>query len=216
MVRVKICGITNIDDAMYAAELGTDAVGFIFYRKSPRFIDPDEAGKIVRQLPPFISAVGVFVNEEPGKVIRTARRSGIDTLQLHGDEPPDWCDRLGDFSVIKAFRVAKDFDPEILKAYKVSAYLLDTYAPGKYGGTGKTFDWQLAVTAGRFGRIIASGGIGPDNVIDVIQKIRPYAVDVNSGVEIEPGKKDRGKLSDLFEKLKEFRHGKKQSSTSER
>jgi len=208
MVKVKVCGITNVDDAMYAAELGADALGFIFYRGSPRFIDPGEARRIIAELPPFISAVGVFVNESPGEITRVARSSGIDTIQLHGDEPPERCDALRPYRVIKAFRVGGSFDPEILRRYRACAYLLDSYDPGKYGGTGRTFDWRIAGAAGRFGKVIVSGGIGPDNVLDVVERSHPYAVDVNSAVELAPGRKDRKKLRTLFEKLKELRHGK--------
>ena len=194
MVRVKICGITNGEDACCAVEHGADALGFNFYPPSPRYILPEVAGEIVRRLPPFVTPVGVFVNEEREQIEAVVASAGLRAIQLHGDEPPEAC--LGhSVPVIRAARVGDRFDPENLKAFPVDTFLLDTAKAGLYGGTGKTFDWGLAREAATCGRIILSGGINPDNVAEAIRAVRPYAVDVNSGVEAEPGRKDPHKLA---------------------
>lgn len=192
MIKVKICGITREEDAIAAAELGADAVGFNFYQKSPRYVDPYTAGQIARRLPPFISVVGVFVNEPTDSLCQTAAEALIDIIQFHGDEEPYVC---GSFPgrTIKAIRVKPDEDiVEQVAPYKgsVSAILLDTYSEG-YGGSGKKFDWEKAVKAKKFGRIILAGGLNPDNVADGIKAVEPYGVDVAGGVETEPGIKDK-------------------------
>lgn len=200
MIKVKICGITNMEDALAAVDYGTDALGFVFYQKSPRYVSPEMAHKITSQLPPFISTVGVFANEAPEKIKEILEFSGIDILQLHGDEPPDTCYIW--HRVIKALRV-KDFaDLKPLEVCRVSAFLLDTYSAESYGGTGQIFNWDIAVEAKRFGRIILSGGLNPDNIEKAIRYARPYAVDVSSGIEEEKGKKDLKKMKVFIERAK--------------
>lgn len=206
MVRVKICGITNLKDAMAACEYGADALGFIFYEKSPRYITPASVISIIKELPPFISKVGVFVNEPVEKVRQIKVLTGIDVVQLHGDETPEMCDSVGD-EVIKAFKVGEEgrlfgsrgFD---ISRYKVSAYLLDTYKVGLHGGTGETFDWDIAIEAKEFGRLILAGGLTPENISEAVKKVRPYAVDVASGVEKSPGIKDLKKVKEFVERAK--------------
>ncbi|MDP2167148.1 MAG: phosphoribosylanthranilate isomerase [Thermodesulfovibrionales bacterium] len=189
MVKVKICGITNIEDALAAAGLGADALGFVFYKGSPRYIAPDEAKKIISRLPPFISAVGVFVDEKTDDVLMMAGHAGIDIVQFHGHEPPEAC--IIDRRVIKAVRVKELSDLEPLKRYGgVSAFLLDTYAPDALGGTGRIFNWDIALEAKLMGRVILAGGLTPENVQQAVRWVHPYAVDVSSGVEKEKGKKD--------------------------
>jgi phosphoribosylanthranilate isomerase len=203
-VKVKICGITNWRDAELAASTGADALGFIFVSGSPRYIDPETATGIVRDLPPFVTPVGVFADHPLEEVRGVMTQCGIRTVQLHGTESPEYCKELQGF-VIKTFRVRKDQNLQDLQAYRVAAYLLDTFEEKKLGGTGKTFPWELATTAKAFGRVIVSGGLTPTNVDQVIQQVRPYGVDVSSGVEERPGKKDPGKLRDFIARAKEAR-----------
>ncbi len=200
-MKTKICGITNIDDALCAVELGADALGFIFVESSPRYISPAAAHAIIRALPPFVVPVGVVMNTQRAAIRAIAEESGIGCVQLHGDEQPEEMTGLG-VPAYKSFRVDGKFSPEILRRYPGPAYLLDTYAEGGLGGTGKTFDWDIAVGAKAFGKIILAGGLNPENIAGAIRKIRPYAVDINSGVEISPGKKDRIKLQELFRVLR--------------
>lgn len=193
-VRVKICGITNSDDALAAADAGADAIGFVFFRSSPRFIEPDHAARIIRLLPPFVTSVGVFVNEIPRRIEEIISETGIDVVQLHGDEPPSSCSLSR--RVIKGFRVRDLSSIDALMPYQgyVSAFLLDTYSPDRYGGTGRTFPWDIAVRAKRFGTIILAGGLTPDNVDQAIETVKPFGVDVSSGVESVVGKKDIAKI----------------------
>jgi len=198
--RVKICGITNLEDALKAAELGADALGFIFYKLSPRHISPRTAALIVRELPPFVVPVGVFVDEEPGKVASVAAETGISAVQLHGSETPEYCERLmGSLKVIKAVRIKERSDIMRLRSYNVSAFLLDTFREGVPGGTGETFDWEIALEAKALGRVILSGGLNPGNVREAIEKVEPYAIDASSGLETKPGKKDHKKLEKFME-----------------
>ena len=198
-VRVKICGITNFEDAQVAVEAGAHALGFIFFSQSPRNISPAEAKRIIEQLPPFVARVGVFVNESFETILRIVKETGIDTVQLHGDESPELCEELAreNLKVIKAFRIKDGNSLGALKDFRVSAFLLDSYVPGQLGGTGAKFNWDLAVQASGLGTpIILAGGLVPENVRDAISKVAPYGVDVSSGVELElaPGKKDHAKV----------------------
>ena len=206
MGTVKICGITNPEDAFAAVRYGADAVGFVFYHKSPRAVSPETAKAIISSLPPFITTVGVFVDEEIREMERIASYAGLDVIQLHGSEPPDKCN--AGRKVIKAVRVKHPADIEILKQYRdISAFLLDTFSPSASGGTGETFNWEIAVEAKRFGRIILAGGLNPGNVEEAIKLVRPYGVDVSSGVEgAVKGRKDHAKLKLFIERAgKAFR-----------
>jgi len=200
--RVKICGITREEDALMAVEVGADALGFIFYPKSPRYITPEEARLIKTKLPPFVTTVGVFVDEDAGRVMEIARDAGLGAIQLHGHETPAYCANMG-INVIKALRVRDEGDIRAMARYEVSAFLLDTYKEGQMGGTGEVFDWDLALKANQ-GKtpIILSGGLNPDNVARAVEKVRPYAVDVSSGVEVQSGVKDRDKVRNFIENAK--------------
>ncbi|MBM4301354.1 MAG: phosphoribosylanthranilate isomerase [Deltaproteobacteria bacterium] len=199
MVRIKICGITNLEDALLAAELGADALGFIFYPKSPRKVAPETAREIIARLPPFVASVGVFVDEEAAVVQELAASLGLDWVQLHGQESPDYCLSLGR-RVIKGFRIKDGTSLKDLALYRgaVQAFLLDTYKPGQVGGTGESFDWHLALEAKPYGRIILAGGLNAENVAQAIATALPAAVDAASGTEAAPGKKDPDKLRAFF------------------
>jgi len=191
--RIKICGITNLDDALFAVEAGADALGFVFYSKSPRGVDPESVREIVQHLPPFATVVGVFVDEKIETVREIAKYCSLDLCQLHGTESPEfceWCDRR----VIKAFRIQDDSFLTKMKGYEVAGFLLDAYHPDRYGGTGESADWTLAKEGTRRGTVVLAGGLTPENVGEAIAQVRPYAVDVSSGVEREPGRKDREKV----------------------
>jgi len=208
MVKVKICGITNHEDASEAVRLGAEALGFIF-APSPRQIVPELARDIIVDLPPFVQAVGVFVNEELSAIRDKVAYCGLDMVQLHGDEPPEFCRELMP-RTLKAFRIKDTSSLSPIGAYKglVKALLLDTYQEGLKGGTGKTFDWGLAVEAGKFGiPVILSGGLGPSNIETAISTVKPYAVDVNSTIEARPGKKDHALMRELMEKVNGMRRG---------
>lgn len=201
MVRIKICGITNIEDALAAVEYGADVIGFVFQPKSPRAVTPDAAKKIVSALPPFVATVGVFVDESKQTIEKVAQHVGLNVVQLHGNEPPDACNLSR--KVIKAIRVRDLTVLEPLKRYNVSAFLLDTYSPHSMGGTGQIFNWDIAVEAKKFGRIILAGGLNSENVEDAIRWVRPYGVDVATGVESnKKGKKDHKKLKLFIEKAR--------------
>lgn len=199
MMRVKICGITNLRDALSAVELGADALGFVF-AQSPRQISIKEVERIIKRLPPLVTTVGVFVNEMPGVVMKTVIRCRLGALQFHGEESPAYLSDFFPEKIIKAFGIKDKGSLGRLPQYKtVSAYLLDTYQPGKKGGSGKTFNWDLAVEAKKYKKpIILSGGLTPQNVREAILKVKPYAVDVSSGVEREPGKKDYWKMKEFI------------------
>jgi phosphoribosylanthranilate isomerase len=198
---VKICGITNLEDAVHAVRCGADAVGFNFYAKSPRWIEPEHAAEIIRQLPEHISKIGVFVNARRKFIHDVITVAKLSAVQLHGNEGPD---DLIDYEVsaIKAFRVTRDFDVEVLRNYVVDAFLLDAYRKGVYGGTGQTFDWHIAVKAKDYGRIILSGGLTPDNIEAAVRFVQPYGVDVCSGIEAKPGKKNPDKVRDFIARAK--------------
>jgi phosphoribosylanthranilate isomerase len=192
MVKVKICGITNLKDARQAVKAGADFLGFNFYPRSPRFVTPRTARRILRRLPKKIASVGVFVNQREGEMLKIARQVGLDYIQLHGEESPAAIAKLaGNLPVIKAVRVRDSFRATELVRYKrVSAFLLDGFDRRRRGGSGKTFRWNLALRARRAGHIFLAGGLTPENVTQAIRSARPYAVDVCSGVEARPGKKD--------------------------
>jgi phosphoribosylanthranilate isomerase len=193
-VIVKICGITNPEDGLAAAAAGADALGFVFCESSPRKVSVLTAAEIARNLPPLVVKVGVFVNAPEELVVRAIGECGLNLLQFHGDEPPDYCRQFGLMSM-KAFRVRDAASLAELANYATDAWLLDAYSPHKPGGTGEKFNWDLAVEAQRLGRpIFLAGGLTPDNVAEAVSKVRPYGVDVSSGVEAAPGKKDLGKV----------------------
>lgn len=197
--RVKICGITRWEDAHLAVELGAAALGFNFYRPSPRYLDPRQARRIVTQLPPLVLAVGVFADETDGvKIAEVARAAGVSVVQLHGPKFPASNGGLENYRVIRAVSVRQSSNLSDLSHIAASAILFDTFDPEWRGGTGKTFDWSQAREAKRYGPIILAGGLTPENVGRAIREVRPYAVDVASGVESEPGKKDAVKLRAFF------------------
>jgi phosphoribosylanthranilate isomerase len=192
--KVKICGITNAPDAQSAIEAGADALGFIFYEKSPRYVPLKQAAEIAKSWQPLIMRVGVFVNPAEEFVLNAIAECGLTMLQFHGDEPPEFCTQFGLMSM-KAFRVhGPETLPEIPK-YQTDAYLLDAYSSTTLGGTGEKFNWDLAVEAQKFGKpIFLAGGLTAENVAGAIRKVRPFGVDVSSGVESAPGKKDHAKV----------------------
>ena len=198
-VKVKICGITNIADAIAAAEAGADAIGLMFYEKSPRNISIQTAKEIVRELPPHIIKVGVFVNPSEELVLRVIGDCGVGLLQFHGDETPEFCTQFGLMSM-KAFRIRDAESLCALPMYLTDAWLLDAFADDKLGGTGEKFNWDLAIEAQKHGRpIFLAGGLTAENVAEAIRKVKPFAVDVSSGVESTPGKKDHAKIRAFIE-----------------
>jgi phosphoribosylanthranilate isomerase len=201
--KIKICGITNLPDARLAVELGAAALGFIFYPKSPRYVPVAKAADICNALPPFVAKVGVFVDELEFEIEKALRECLLNALQFHGDEPPGFCQKFAAKS-IKAIRVRDESSLRTAAEYDVDALLLDTYIDSERGGTGQTFDWSLTVKAQETlaPPVILSGGLTPANVQEAIRKVRPYAVDVSSGVEREPGKKDPEKLRRFIELVK--------------
>ena len=212
MTRIKICGITNIDDALMAIDAGADALGFNFVPDTPRYLkDTKAAAKIIEQLPPFITAVGLFVNAAPELIQSIADKCQLDMLQLHGDESPQFCQGFNR-RVIKAVRVKDESSCSHLSDYRVSGYLLDTYVKGELGGTGVAFDWRLAVKAKQYGRIVLAGGLNPDNVGSAVQQVRPYGVDVSSRVEASPGRKDPVKVRAFIQNVREADREWKQSN----
>jgi len=193
-VKVKICGITNVADALATAEAGADMVGLMFYEKSPRHLSMEMATEISRQLNPFIVKVGVFVNPPEELVLRAIGECGVGLLQFHGEETPEFCTQFGVMSM-KAFRVRDATSLQALAAYHTEAWLLDAYTPGKLGGTGTTFNWELVLEAKKAGKpIFLAGGLTPGNVAEAVRRVQPFGVDVSSGVESAPGRKDPEKV----------------------
>ena len=193
-VKVKICGITNLADAAAAAAAGADLLGFVFHEQSPRLVTVQTAREIARQLPPYITRVGVFVNAAEQLVTQAIGECGLNLVQFHGEETPEYCRRFGVMSM-KAFRVRDAETLSALPAYRTDAWLLDAHVPGQPGGTGATFNWDLAVEAVKLGRpIFLAGGLTPQNVAQAVSRVRPFGVDVSSGVEVGPGKKDPAKM----------------------
>jgi phosphoribosylanthranilate isomerase len=210
-VKVKICGITNWPDARRAIDAGADFLGFNFYAGSPRYVTPAKARLIVRRLPKNVASVGVFVNESEQKMLEIAESVGLDRVQLHGEESPAAVQRLGrSLPVIKAVRVKKSFRPASLARFKhASALLLDGFDARQWGGTGRTFDWRIAQRARRGAKFFLAGGITPENVAQAIRTAKPYAVDVCSGVESKPGKKDPKRLKAFMREVEKARKGSK-------
>ena len=192
--RVKICGITSVADGQAAAEAGADLIGLMFYEPSPRYVSLDAAAGIARALPPEVQRVGVFVNPTTELVRRAIGECQLSLLQFHGDEPPDFCTQFGLMS-LKAFRIRDAASLDALPNYETDGYLLDAYSPEARGGTGEKFNWDLAVEAQKFGRpIFLAGGLTPANVAAAVKQVQPFAVDVSSGVESAPSKKDPAKV----------------------
>ena len=200
---VKICGLTNAPDASAALEAGADVLGFVFYEASPRHVSVREAAKIIRELPPFAVKAGVFVDASEDLVMRAIGDCGLNLLQFHGNETPEYCTQFGLMSM-KAFRVRDSQSLKILPTYSTEAWLLDAFVADKAGGTGERFNWDLAVEAVKFGRpVFLAGGLTPGNVAEAVRKVRPYGVDVSSGVEAEPGKKDHQKVREFIKAAKD-------------
>ncbi len=189
-IKVKICGITNLKDALAAVQYGANALGFIFYKKSPRYISPVKAKNIIKQLPPFVSTIGVFVNSSKKEIEIICRTAGISVIQLHGDEPVSFGKHFNEYKVIRAFRVKDDFNLKSVSSFVCDAYLFDAYQATSYGGSGKTFSWEIIKNKKFSKSVVLSGGLTPYNVVKAIQTVKPYAVDVSSGVEQSPGVKD--------------------------
>jgi phosphoribosylanthranilate isomerase len=201
-VKVKICGITNEADALAAVAAGADALGFVFYSPSPRSITIERAAAIVPALPPFVVRVGVFVNASEELVTTAVGACSLSLLQFHGEETPEYCQQFGLMSM-KAFRVQDENSLQVLPTYPTDAWLLDAYSPDAVGGTGRTFNWELAVQAQKLGRpIFLAGGLTPANVGEAVRRVQPYGVDVSSGVEKEPGQKDHAKVTAFIKAAK--------------
>jgi len=197
MTLIKICGITNLDDALAAVEAGADALGFNFYKPSPRYLSPQHAREIIEQLPESVLMVGVFVNEESPDAVRSiANEAGIRALQLHGDESPEYCrDLAGNYYVIKTFAVSDTFDVQTANPYEVEAIMLDTKHNTLRGGTGRVFDWSVAQRAATtIPKLFLAGGLSPENIENAVEIVRPYAVDACSALEDRPGKKNHDRM----------------------
>jgi phosphoribosylanthranilate isomerase len=200
--QVKICGITSVADALTAAEAGADMIGLMFYEGSPRHIFLATAAEIDRALPPLVLRVGVFVNPDPAQVMAAISACGLNLLQFHGDEPSDFCTQFGVMS-IKALRVQSEESLKELENFNTDAFLLDAYSKSGLGGTGEKFNWDLAIEARKFGKpIFLAGGLTPENVAAAVKQVRPFAVDVSSGVESAPGKKDAAKVRAFIQAVK--------------
>jgi len=193
-VKVKICGVRTTEEALASIEAGADALGFNFWPHSARYVTAKSASEVIKNISPISCKVGVFVNEEANRITDIASELGLNAVQLHGDESPEFCQRLGPIKTIKAIRVAPDFDLSLIEQYRVDMVLLDSSIEGRYGGTGRRFDWSIAIEAKRLAPIILAGGLTTENVWDAITQVRPAAIDVCSGVESEPGRKDLEKL----------------------
>jgi phosphoribosylanthranilate isomerase len=202
-MKVKVCGITSYEDAVMVLDQGVDAMGFNFFPRSPRYIRPEDACSIIRRIPPFAVTVGLFVNvSDPNQVSSVARVAGVQVLQLHGDETPEYCQKLSDWPLIKALRIDSSGVSRNLEEYPVRAFLLDAKDDVLFGGTGRSFDWRLASEIKRIRPMLLAGGLRPDNVREAIRIVAPYGVDVCSGVESAPGKKDAGKLKEFMNEVR--------------
>ncbi len=197
-VKLKVCGITNYEDARAAMDVGAEFLGFNFYKPSPRYIAPEVAADIIYKLPEDVVAVGIFVNDPmPADVAQKLMASGATVAQLHGDEDESYCRQVGFARVIKALRVARSFDVESLANFPVAAVLIDAFDTKLFGGTGKTSNWEIAAEIAQRTDVFLAGGLTPENIGEAIRAVKPFAVDVNSGVEVYPGKKDKTKLQAL-------------------
>jgi phosphoribosylanthranilate isomerase len=204
MVRIKICGLTNLNDALDAIDAGANAIGFVFYPPSPRYVSPEALQQWISQLPPFVSKVGVFVDEKPDSIRQISELCRLDIVQLHGQESSRFCQQLNK-PVIKGIGLQRKEDLINLLPYSknvVTALLLDSYSEKIPGGTGRSFDWDLAKQAKAYGRIILAGGLSPENVRQAINEVQPYAVDVSTGVELRPGKKDKSRIIKFIQEAK--------------
>jgi phosphoribosylanthranilate isomerase len=203
MVRVKICGITNLGDALASVKAGCDAIGFVFYKKSARYITPRQAGKIIRQSPARVIKIGIFVNAPEKTVKKIARICKLDILQFHGNESPQFCDRFKGYKIIKAFRIKDKIDLTRVIKYKTFAYLFDTFLVSRLGGTGKTFDWSLLGDLEKINRpVFLSGGLDARNIKQAIKLVHPSWVDASSSLEARPGKKDYLKVKRFIARAK--------------
>jgi phosphoribosylanthranilate isomerase len=202
--KVKICGLTNYEDAMAAVDMGADLLGFNFFPESPRYIIAEKVMEIVNKLPAFVTTVGVFVNASVEQIREVIRACQLDWIQLHGDESPEFCQSLvtDDVSIMKALRIREKADIDRADSYFTDAILLDAFHPQKYGGTGLTFDWNIIGHIGK--RVFLAGGINPDNALEAV-KLGVYGIDVCSGIEAEPGKKDHKKMKMLFDNIRHLR-----------
>ncbi|PCI25813.1 MAG: phosphoribosylanthranilate isomerase [SAR324 cluster bacterium] len=202
-VKIKVCGLTQKEQALEIASMGVDALGFILYPPSPRYIEPERIKPILEALPPLVKTVGVFVDEAVEEVVRISQQTGLDLVQLHGKETPAYCRELTRQGVswIKAFRVKEELDQELLAAYQCPSFLLDAWSKQGYGGTGETFNWDLAKPAVEKFQILLAGGITPENVQAAIHQIQPYGIDLSSGVELSPGIKSMPKIRQLLSNI---------------
>ncbi|HKA19996.1 MAG TPA: phosphoribosylanthranilate isomerase [Blastocatellia bacterium] len=196
-VKVKICGIRTLEEAEAAIAAGADALGFNFWPRSARYVEPSAVQEFIKKLSPLVSVVGVFVNEDANRIVDIASHLGLQAVQLHGDETPGFCEGLANIKTIKALRVGQDFDLSVINRYRVNMILLDSNVDGSYGGTGQRFDWRIAIEAKQLSPIILAGGLTLENVGEAIKQVQPDAIDVCSGVEAEPGRKD-------FDKIQKF------------
>jgi phosphoribosylanthranilate isomerase len=198
-IKIKVCGLTNVDDTLKAAYYGAWAVGFIFTKKSPRYVSPSKARKIIDALPPFVTPVGVFVDQSERAVRDICKFTTINTVQFHGEETPQYCKRFKDMKVIKAFRIGEFFPSDMINNYKVDGFLFDTYDEKASGGTGKTFNWEILNGQKIDKPFILSGGLSSENIQAAISTVTSYALDVSSGVEKSPGIKDARKIRAFFD-----------------
>jgi len=198
--KIKICGLTNLDQALACVELGADWLGFNCWHGSPRYVNPSKIFEIISHLPKTVTTVGVFVNERPFSVDKIMDRTGLDVAQLHGDETPEYIKKIKS-SWIKAFRFKPEFKTEDVKFFGQETFLLDAYSKNNYGGSGKTLDWNEASKFSRLGKLILAGGLNPENISEAVNKVNPWGVDVCSGVEKEPGIKDMKKVSDFVKSV---------------
>lgn len=202
-MKIKTCGITNLEDALLCESEGADALGFILYKKSKRYIEPELVKKIISHLSPFIMKVGVFVNEPPDFINETVAYLNLNSVQLHGEESPEIARKIN-LPVIKSFRINNEFDFSVLQKYSDISFLFDTYSDSDYGGTGKIFNWELIPGEIR-GKIILAGGVSINNIENIFNNIKPAAVDLSSSIESEPGKKDKAKVKEFFKKINYLR-----------